>query len=55
MAVPLGINGEFAVADFRVNGGVKIPGRKLYRTFSNFEMRCIQDTDLTGITAYCTD
>jgi hypothetical protein len=49
------IDGELVIADSRVNRGVKIPGRKLYRTFSDFEMRCIKDTDAAGITAYCPD
>lgn len=53
MAVALGVNPEFAVTDFRVDGGVKVPSRKTDRTFSGFEMRYIQHMELAGVTTYC--
>jgi len=50
LPVTLGINAEFSVSDFGVDGGVKVPSWKADRALSGLEMAWINKSDLTGIT-----
>jgi hypothetical protein len=52
LTVPLGVNTEFAISDFGVDVGVKVPSRKADRALRGFEMTRINNSDRTGITGY---